>query len=168
MGGIFYLYWIVPTIVGSYIERFGGKWFTMIGVIGPCLLTAITPWIATKNVYLLIIVMILIGATQGFIYPSLFHLYIQWFPPEQRSKANSSIQVGQSIGGTLMYIVGGYLCKTSIGWPLIFYFEAAIHIPWIFLWLYFGSDHPIVDDDDDYERKSTITAEKVIYLGFEI
>ncbi|KAH7639660.1 sialin [Dermatophagoides farinae] len=155
LGGIFYLYWIVPTIVGSLIERYGAKWFAFIGVIGPCILTAITPWIATVNVYLLIVVMILVGVTQAFTYPALFHLYVRWFPPEELSKANSGIQVGASLGGIIIYSIGGYLCETTIGWPLVFYVSAATHIPWLFLWLYFGSDHPDKHMDNDINMKSS-------------
>lgn len=91
---------------------------------------------------ILIAIQTIIGGLQGVIYPSLFYLYVQWFQASERSKANSGIQIGQSIGSCLIYIVGGYLCNTTIGWPLVFYTVAIFHIPWIILWYFLVTDYP--------------------------
>lgn len=121
-------------------------------------MTMLIPWAANQNIIILIIIQIIIGATQAFTYPALFYLYVQWFPPEQRSKANSGIQIGVSLGSSIIYLIGGYLCETSIGWPLVFYVCSAFHIPWLILWLYFVDNNPVVviienNDDDDNNGK---------------
>ncbi|XP_027194334.2 sialin-like [Dermatophagoides pteronyssinus] len=158
LGSSFYLYWLIPTIAGNFTEKYGGKWFAFIGVFIPCVMTMLIPWAANQNIIILIIIQIIIGATQAFTYPALFYLYVQWFPPEQRSKANSGIQIGVSLGSSIIYLIGGYLCETSIGWPLVFYVCSAFHIPWLILWLYFVDNNPVVviienNDDDDNNGK---------------
>ncbi|KAI7685869.1 Sialin, partial [Sarcoptes scabiei] len=142
LGSTFFFYWIVPTLVGSVTNRFGGKRLAFVGIFFPCILTALIPTAAKTDANLFILVQSLNGLFQGFIYPSLFHLYVKWFEPDERSKANSGIQFGQSIGGALMSLIGGYLCETVTGWPLLYYFMSLVHIPWIILWVWLASDQP--------------------------
>lgn len=144
-------------MVGSYTDKLGGKWFALIGVLGPCILTAITPVVARElNLGPLVALQTLMGFFHGFTYPTFFSLYVQWFPSEERPKANSGIQVGVAVGSCFMYILAGYLCETSIGWPLVFYVMSIFHVPWIVLWLYFGANRP--------EESKRITDSELKYI----
>lgn len=90
----------------------------------------------------LIVVQTLIGGFHGLTYPAFISLYIQWFPNTERPIANAGIQVGNAFGNALTFFVAGELCESSIGWPLVFYAISAFHVPWLFIWLYFGSNKP--------------------------
>ncbi|OTF77516.1 Major Facilitator-like protein, partial [Euroglyphus maynei] len=144
LGASFYLYWCLPTIIGSFTDRFGGQWFAFIGVLGPCILSAISPLaIDYYQDIALIIIQIMIGGFHGFTYPAWFSLFSKWFYGDERTRANSWMQIGNAIGCSGMYFLAGHLCKLStIGWHLIFYVMAAIHLPWLALWLWYGSDDP--------------------------
>ena len=86
----------------------------------------------------------MIGGFHGFTYPAWFSLFSRWFYGDERTRANSWMQIGNAIGCSGMYLLAGHLCtfSTTIGWHMIFYVMAAIHIPWIVLWLWYGSDDP--------------------------
>lgn len=145
IGASFYLYWCLPTIIGSFTDRYGGQWFAFIGVLGPCILSAIAPLaIDYYQDIALIIIQIMIGGFHGFTYPAWFSLFSRWFYGDERTRANSWMQIGNAIGCSGMYLLAGHLCTFSktIGWHMIFYVMAAIHIPWIVLWLWYGSDDP--------------------------
>ena len=149
----------VPTIAGSYTDSIGGMWFTFAGVLGPAILCAIIPFVIDQmGAIALIVVQTLIGGFHGLTYPALISLYIQWFPDTERPIANAGVQVGCAFGNALMYFLAGQLCETSIGWPLVFYAVSAFHIPWIFIWLYFGSSKPFESKRISDEELKYITS----------
>ncbi|KAH9420534.1 hypothetical protein DERP_000960 [Dermatophagoides pteronyssinus] len=145
LGSSFYLYWCLPTIIGSFTDRYGGQWFAFIGIIGPCILSAITPLaVDYYQDFALIIIQIMIGGFHAFTYPAWFSLFSKWFYGNERTQANSWMQIGNAIGCSAMYLLAGHLCTLSkIGWHLIFYVMAILHLPWIVLWLWYGSDDPL-------------------------
>ena len=133
----------MPTLAGQITDSIGGKWVIFVGLLFPCLMTAIIPVITRMvGVWALITIQTLIGGFHGTIYPSLYSLYTQWFPESERATANGGIILGGSLGSTLMYIITGYLCNSSIGWPLVFYVFSALHVPWLILWLYYVTNDP--------------------------
>lgn len=145
MSSQFYLYILVftPTFVSPIKARIGAKWVAFLGALGPCLLSAITPLVTRfYGAIGLILVRTFMGAFHGCIYGSLISMYLNWFPLHERTNANCGLLIGSALGSALMFSLTGWLCQTSIGWPLVFYVNAALHLPWMFLWLYCATDDP--------------------------
>lgn len=143
----------MPTFAGQATDRFGGKWIAFVGILFSGLITAVTPIaIHFGGAAALIGLQTLLGGFLGFIYPSVFSLIVQWFPLEERSKANAGMIGGGSIGSALGSFLAGVLCKTSIGWPLVFYVTALIHVPWLIIWFVMITNDPkqnkFIDDEE--------------------
>lgn len=144
LGSCFYLFFIVPIFAGRITDTLGGKWITFVGIAFPCLLTALIPVaIRSVGVGAAIALQTLIGGFHGTLYPSLFSLNSKWFPAKERSTANACIIFGASMGNCSMYLLGGYLAETTMGWPLIYYVVSALHLPWLAAWLYFATSDPM-------------------------
>lgn len=145
----------------------GAKWVTFAGLLMPCFLTALLPLaIRAVGVGAAIAIQTLNGGFYGCIYPSLFSLYTRWFPADERSTANALIIFGGSLGNAAMYVLGGYLCATEVGWPLVFYVLSALHVPWLAAWLYYASSEPaesrrISEDELLYLKEYVVVRKKV-------
>lgn len=147
----------MPTFAGRLTDALGAKWITFSGLLVPCLLTALLPVvIRSVGVGAAIAIQTINGGFHGCLYPSLFSLHTSWFPAKERSTANALIIFGGSLGNAAMYILGGYLCATDIGWPLVFYSLSALHLPWLAAWLWYASSQPA-----DNRR---ISDEELLYL----
>lgn len=142
-GSQFYLYIISPAIAGFITDKFGAKWVNFMGAIVPCVLSLVTPIGVRKGgVGALIAIRTIDGAFHGCVYASLFSLYTKWFTARERAMANGSTFFGGSVGSTIMYALAGWACQTDIGWPLVYYINATLYIPWMILWIYFCSNDP--------------------------
>lgn len=144
LGSQFYLYIVIPTIAGRATDIFGGKWVAFAGALGPCILSAITPLAvrAGGGAGVLIAIRTLMGAFHGCVYPAMFSLYTKWFPVRERANANAGLSFGGGLGSTVMYLLGGWLCGTEVGWPAVFYANTVLYIPWMVLWLWCCTNDP--------------------------
>ncbi|KAI2811568.1 hypothetical protein BLOT_002746 [Blomia tropicalis] len=143
LGSQFYLYIIVPTIAGRITDTFGAKWVNFSGAAVPCVLSLLTPiGVRYGGVGTLIAIRVIDGAFHGCVYASLFSLYTRWFPPNERVNANGSLFFGGSLGSTVMFALAGWACETSVGWPMVYYINAVLYIPWMILWIYYCSNDP--------------------------
>ena len=133
----------MPTIAGRITDIFGAKWVNFMGALGPCVLSILTPIGVRKGgVGVLIAIRTLDGAFHGCVYASLFSLYTKWFPARERANANGSLFFGGSLGSTVMYSLAGWACDTSTGWPMVYYLNSLLYIPWFILWIYYCSNDP--------------------------
>lgn len=143
LGSQYYLYAVIPPFAGRVTDRFGSKWAVFSGALGPCFLSAVTPLVTRKfDATGLIILRTLMGGFHGCVYAAMFSLYIKWFPVRERVTANAGLVFGSAFGSAIMFLLAGWLCKTSIGWPLVFYVNTVLYLPWLLLWLYYCSNEP--------------------------
>lgn len=144
LGSQFYLYIIGPTIAGNFTDRVGAKWVNFLGAIVPCILSLLTPIGVRKGgVGVLIAIRTIDGLFHSTVYASLFSLYIRWFSdPGERAIANGATFFGGCLGSTVMYSLAGWACSTEIGWPLVYYINAALYLPWMILWIVVVSNDP--------------------------
>ncbi|XP_071963885.1 sialin-like [Antedon mediterranea] len=85
----------VTPIPGAWLARkISGK-RSMVGVL-LCsgLLTALIPWAAGFNYYLLLFIRVLDGCVQGVSYPAMYELLENWIIPQERSKLMSIVFSG--------------------------------------------------------------------------
>lgn len=144
LGSQFYLYIVGPTIAGSLTDRLGAKWINFAGAAVPCLLSLLTPTgVRSGGVGVLIAIRIVDGLFHSTVYASLFSLYTRWFEdPAERAIANGAMFFGGCLGSTVMYSLAGWACQTAIGWPLVYYINAALYLPWMLAWIAVVSDDP--------------------------
>jgi len=170
LGSQFYLYIIVPSIAGRITDKFGAKWVAFIGALGPCILSVITPMLTyTLRAPALIVIRTLMGGFHGCIFSAMFSLYIKWFPVKERVNANAGLVFGSSLGSAIMYLLAGWLCKTGPGWPLVFYVNTLLYLPWMVLWLYYctndPNDNPRISAEELEFIRTNVPQSKGVSLG---
>lgn len=149
----------MPTIAGAITDRFGAKWVIFAGGVVPCLLSLLTPLGVRKGgVGVLIAIRIIDGGFHGCVYSSLFSLFTKWLPSNERAIANGSLFFGGSLGSSVMYALAGWAADTEIGWPLVYYVNSALYVPWFILWLYYCSNDPTTNGHVSDKELSFIQA----------
>lgn len=164
------MYIFVPTLSGRATDAYGGRWIEFFGVLGPCILAAITPFVVnTFGVTGLIINRTLLGAFHGCVYPAVFSLFVKWFPKEERSYANGALVFGGAMGSTIFYSLAGYLCDTKYGWPMVFYVLALFHVPFLILWYIYATNEPKTNariSEDELHYIQSNVQQKVISVSY--
>jgi len=164
LGAYFYSYTLTQVFGGRFTERFGARWVCGIGIFVPAIANALTPIAANTHESLIIIVRIIIGAFHGLIYSSLYSMYAQWFPKNERTTAIASTAFGGNIGSVITTPLAGYLSRLDYqigevqlgGWPMVFYLTSAIHLIWFALWCWLVYDTP--------EKDPHISTDEKIYI----
>uniref|UniRef100_A0A1B0GQA4 Major facilitator superfamily (MFS) profile domain-containing protein n=1 Tax=Phlebotomus papatasi TaxID=29031 RepID=A0A1B0GQA4_PHLPP len=98
-----------------------------------------------KHFMAVVTLRILLGVSQGFIFPCVHTLLATWVPPSERSRLGTFVYAGSPLGNVLMLAISGLLASSSLGWPSIFYASGIIGVIWTALFFTFGSNSPEVD-----------------------
>lgn len=137
---------VAPIFAGRLTDSIGGKWIAFCCMFLPFLLSLATPLLIVRlGPVPLVAIQAIIGGCHSCLYPALLSLYVKWFPSEERANANAALLYGSNMGSAFMFLVAGYLCHTPLGWPLVFYVTAALHVPWLFAWWYYASNEPFTN-----------------------
>ncbi|XP_038067664.1 sialin-like [Patiria miniata] len=142
--------WILSAFAYGYISsqviggkaalRFGGRMTLGIAVTVWSLATFMTP-ILSQTVNLLIMSRILLGFAEGFCLPTIFHIFAQHVPVEERSRAFGYLVALGSVGQTVASVICPHL-----SWPMMFYVFGCIGLLWAFIWvLLFRDETPDID-----------------------
>lgn len=136
-----YVLFQIPN--GRLAELVSGKWILALSVIGSTLMSLLSPWAASVNVYLLALARAIMGCCQSAVFPASYVLYNSWLPPEERAQGLALLGTGAYLGAILAsYTTGYFLEQPELGWPFAFYMPAVIGIVWTILWLILGSSKP--------------------------
>ncbi|KAG8330871.1 putative inorganic phosphate cotransporter [Homalodisca vitripennis] len=153
--------YIILNIPGGHLSRVLGPKYLMFGAIMvSSVMTLLVPYIALNfNWIVFCSSRVLIGLSQGFIYPSINTLMSKWAPPEERSKLVSFVYIGSQFGTMVTLFAAGYLAASSWGWPSVFYITGLCGLLWSAIWLYVGVNtpdcHPSISDNErDYIKAS--------------
>ncbi|CAI5470664.1 unnamed protein product [Closterium sp. Yama58-4] len=93
------------------------------------------------NTVTLVIIRLLVGIAQGFIFPAIHTVLAQWTPPHEKSRAVSLSMSGMYLGaGIAMQILPGLVA--SRGPESVFQLVAAMGVAWTILWIKYASDPP--------------------------
>lgn len=150
----FYIGYIVSHIPGGWLsDKFGGKW-----IVGICMLVSII----TNLVYPLVIKLtdyygavalrVIIGLSQGPIYPTISTFLQCWIPEEERSLIGSIMFSGATLGTVSGGILTGEIIQFTHSWAAPFYVWGAIAlIWWLFyvIWVYSRpTTHPFISEKE--------------------
>lgn len=94
-----------------------------------------------NNVFILVVARLLVGVSQGFIFPSIHTVLAQWVPPHERSRSVSLTTSGMYLGAAMGMLFLPSLVKYN-GPNSVFNAEAALGGMWSLLWFKYATDPP--------------------------
>lgn len=150
----FYIGYIFSHIPGGWLaDKLGARW-----VLGTCLLVSIITnvlyplAIKAFDYYGAVILRVIIGFTQGPIYPSLASFMQCWIPQEERSLLGAIIFSGSNLGTVTGSILTGIMIHASNSWTLPFYIWSLVAFIWyifFMIWVYSRpSSHRFITDEE--------------------
>ncbi|KAG0500263.1 hypothetical protein HPP92_000335 [Vanilla planifolia] len=135
----FYYGYVLSQIPGGWVAQLiGGRRVLLLSFVlwsSTCALVPLDP----KRVGLLVIARLLVGVSQGFIFPSIHTVLAQWVPPHERSRSVSLTMSGMYLGAAAGMLLLPSIVKFQ-GPRSVFILEAALGIAWSLLWFKLSSD----------------------------
>jgi len=125
---------------GILADRWGAKFVIAWACVGFSLFTALTPFggIAFS---LMLALRFSVGLFESVTFPAYASLNSRWIPRAEFSRAQTLSLSGVYIGQTLSYPVTTWLVLT-FSWPMTFYFNAALGVLWLIVWLAYAANTP--------------------------
>ncbi|KAG7159683.1 Sialin-like 8 [Homarus americanus] len=144
LGAFFYGYIPSNFFGGRMVEYLGPRLMFGTGVVGPSVLTLLSPLCASVSSSLFVALRVMEGLIQGVTFPSMHYMMSAWIPPKEKAKFSSMIFCGMQVGTVLANAVGGWLCSTNFlgGWPSAFYLPGIIGVIWGIPWFLLARDRP--------------------------
>ncbi|XP_055643877.1 putative inorganic phosphate cotransporter isoform X2 [Toxorhynchites rutilus septentrionalis] len=144
LSSFFWGYVVTQIPAGQLAQRVGAK-ILLLFSLGICsALAVLTPVIANSGgSKLLIVLRIVQGLAQGFIFPSTHTLLSKWAPVQERGRLGTYCYAGAQFGTVVMLAASGVLASSSLGWPGIFYVSGAAGLIWTVMWFIFGGNSPV-------------------------
>jgi ACS family glucarate transporter-like MFS transporter len=140
----FFAYALLQVPAGWLSDRFGARGTLALYVVGWSLATV---GLGLANGLVAIVVLrIVLGATQAGAYPAAASLLKRWIPPTARGRANTCVAMGGRAGGLiaffctplLMLLIGHWLGWEIGRWRVVFVFYGSLGFVWaaLFWWLF--------------------------------
>ncbi|KAJ0669083.1 putative major facilitator superfamily, MFS transporter superfamily [Helianthus annuus] len=137
----FYYGYALSQVPGGWVaQKIGGRRVLLFSFILWSLTCALVP-LDPNKVFTLITARLLVGVSQGFIFPSIHTVLAQWVPPHERSRSVSLTTSGMYLGAAMGMLLLPSLVKFK-GPQSVFLAEAALGGMWSLLWFKFASDPP--------------------------
>lgn len=140
----FYYGYVLSQIPGGWAaQKIGGRRVLLLSFVlwsSTCALVPLDP----KRITILVIARLLVGISQGFIFPSIHNVLAQWVPPHERSRSVSLTTSGMYLGAALGMLLIPSVVKFR-GPQSVFIAEAALGAVWSILWFKNASDPPRSD-----------------------
>ncbi|XP_061397385.1 putative inorganic phosphate cotransporter [Musca vetustissima] len=124
-------------------KRFGGKLVLGISTCLGSILTILHPLVAAKGDWVLVCILrVMVGFTQGPVYPCIHTLLAKWVPHQERGFLACLVYSGAQFGTALLLAVSGNIFDSGMGWPGIFYITGGVGIIWAVVFIIFGANSP--------------------------
>lgn len=162
----FYGYALSQVPGGWAAQRFGGRRVLLMSFVLWSLTSALTPTETTAMVGT-VVVRVIVGVAQGFIFPAIHTVLAQWVPPHERSRSVSLTTSGMYLGAAAgMLFLPGLVAMQ--GPRAVFRAEALMGVSWVLLWYQYSCDpprselpkasaagfgHPVVDEGGELLHK---------------
>lgn len=136
-----YGYITTQVIGGRLAERFGIKVVYGMSIMGPGLLTLLSPVVAKASFTGFCVLRGLLGVLEGASFPSIFVMASRWAPPGEKNRFLARGMFGHCFGLVITYPLCGYVAH-YLGWEAAFYIIGAITSAWFILWMLLAFDSP--------------------------
>jgi MFS family permease len=103
---------------------------------------------------------VIIGLSASGCFPSVYHFFKKWVPPEEKTSLIPFVMLGMYFGEIIGFSLSGVLINIPFtvnnvklgGWALIFYFFSIAGFLWLPLWFYMISEtpfeHPCISEEE--------------------
>lgn len=145
--------WILSSFACGYLtsqlfgactaQKLGGKTVLVFAVCLWSLSTVVTP-LCTDSLMALILCRILLGFGEGLGLPTIFHIFANNIPIEERSRAFAYLIAAGSVGQTVASVICPHLM-----WETSFYVFGILGIIWVFAWLCLYTDPSSTSGKDE-------------------
>jgi len=128
---------VVVQIFGGWLaDRVGGRWLFGGGILGCAALTLFTSAVAHVHIAAVIVLRMLEGMSEGFMFPATHALLSRWTPQSQTTRSVTIAFSGQECGMVVGILLSGVLCDHGFagGWPSVFYVFGTIGCLWSGAW----------------------------------
>ncbi len=140
LGALFFLGYFLFQVPGAaYARSQSARRLIFWSLLGWGALAALTG--VVRNFWLLAADRLLLGVAESFVMPALLVLLTDWFTRSERSRANTSLILGNPVTVLWMSAITGYLIR-AVGWQTAFVLEGIPSIVWAFVWLRLVHDRP--------------------------
>ncbi|XP_049804155.1 putative inorganic phosphate cotransporter [Schistocerca nitens] len=143
LSSFFWGYVVMLAPAGWVADRFDAKNLLSASLILSGILTMLTEVAADiGGVVLVCAFRVVMGLTQGFVYPCTHSLLAKWIPPKENYVLGTAVYTGDQLGTVVAMIISGALAQSAVGWPSIFYFFGGLSILWGVMLFWFGGNTP--------------------------
>lgn len=142
--GAFFLGYLMSPIPGARAaEIFGAKLLFLAAGLGGTLCSLALPYAAkcSTSIIYAYLVRIVLGASQGAIFPASYVLLCEWLP---RSERSFWLPIPATFGrfGTIAMNLVLPLVVINYNWEAVFYVSGALTLAWTILFFIFGANKP--------------------------
>jgi sugar phosphate permease len=139
-GGIFFLGYLFLQIPGGKIAVHGsGKKFIGWSLVAWVIISILTGFIT--NQYQLLALRFALGVAEGGMLPVVLTIISNWFPDEERGRANAIVIMFVPVAGILTAPLSGWIIS-SFDWRWLFITEGFMSMAVLVLWMLTISDRP--------------------------
>lgn len=161
--GIFFWGYLILQIPGGHLaERWSPKRLVTILLVAWGVLAVLTGFV--QNTWQLLAVRFALGVVEGGVWPATLVLLANWFPVEERARANNLWMLCLPIAAIVVSpISGAILAASHNDWRILFWAEGAPALIWAAIWWWLIDDRPAnskwVSDDEREHIESRVGAE---------
>lgn len=142
LSAFFYGYTPSQLISAILCRRYGAKRILGIGAAGWSLFTFFTPIAASYGMKPLVLCRVLMGLTEGVAFPSIYHVFGEWVPSNERGRAMAALSTGVGVGTTIALVASPHIIRI-FGWEAVFYIFGAAGGIWLFAWVILAKDKSV-------------------------
>ncbi|XP_013113524.2 putative inorganic phosphate cotransporter isoform X1 [Stomoxys calcitrans] len=143
LSSFFWGYVVTQVPAGHLAHKFGGKLMLLMGNFVCSLLTVLTPICARLGDWQLVCALrVIMGLSQGFLFPSTHTILSKWAPVEERGTLGTYSYSGAQFGTVVMLATSGIMASSSMGWPSIFYISGGVGLVWSVAFFIWGASSP--------------------------
>ncbi|KAF5274228.1 hypothetical protein FQA39_LY07332 [Lamprigera yunnana] len=136
----FWTYLVTQVIGGITVQRYGTKITLGIAMLLTSICIMLIPIVSCVHYLLVVLLQLLQGFSQAFVWPSIYSIISHWVPENERSRFVTCFQ-GQALGYTVLNFISGFIIA-ELGWSNLFYSVGSIGLLWCLLWYCLAHDKP--------------------------
>ncbi|XP_059058437.1 putative inorganic phosphate cotransporter [Achroia grisella] len=143
LSSFFWGYVVLQIPAGMLAGRFGGNFLILGGMVCTGIVNLLVPIAAVHGNWMAVCACrIVMGLTQGLLYPCVHGFLGHWAPEAERSRLGTFVYAGAQLGTIIEMMTSSLLSASRWGWPSVFYVAGICCIIWSAAWLVLGASTP--------------------------
>lgn len=145
---------------GVIADRWNARKVVALSCLGFSVFTALTPWGAWAF-GLMLAIRFGVGMFESVSFPAYASFNSRWIPRHEYSRAQTISLSGSFLGQAVAYPLTTWMVLT-FSWSVVFYFNAAVGLIWMFVWLAMATnspaEHPKISEAELNEIQSNLAS----------